>query len=415
MSGLERLGRRPVTQVTEAQDASAPSNADTPELRAPDTVRQGAVPRRRWVPNLLRGAVITAAAAAMLVTALPVMRGAALPPDVGGVLDEKPVVQVEQPIRGVIHADLTGGRIEPLEGRTGFVINGEHVDRVFIHTFDDGGPPGQRLGEVDLSTATAYTRVETETGADGYAWLAEGVSLADATTTGLPRDVSGVVRRGAAPDAEPGSMADHLYLQLPEDGVVYLNGAAFRDTIHLGPEGSLPGLVPGAHAELGGRLHTVDTEHGPMAQLAAMAQLATAGMDGAPATPPTFDGTGFVGADGEPRPTITLLDQGGEQDVMVIDPEAGRAYRGALTEGAASFKGFYADVPLTTFLAGGPTLELLDGAPAFEGRPLQPLGDPVQDGPTSTDWYRDADTGAVFQVRSTPEKGPVALARFDAP
>ena len=394
-------------------DAAAAGSVGIPKttLQAPDAPRQGGLPDLpgRSATSLFRGAVLTAATAIMLAVSMPVQNGAALADPIP-MTQPAEVAAEAQPVRGQITtgpdaSGVQGYWMVPLRGQQTLEVEGEPVNRIWLGAVgspETAGLQASLLGDVDLAQAESIKIVATEAGAEAYAVFPAAATVLDAATIGLPRDVSGTVRRGAAPDAPGGAEADHLYLQLEQDAVVYLNGQAFTDVVHLGPEGDVAfaGLQVGAHADLGARLHAVDTEQGPMAQAASVLSLSTQGLEGAPVTPPFLKEGTFYSAQNETLPVITLSNDGWQSDIVVIDAESARAHRGGLTEGGATFKGFIEDFALTQHLSGGPQFELKEGTPMHEGRALQRMTPAASDAPVGeqSGWYRDAESGAMFHL-----------------
>lgn len=399
--------------------------ASTPKLRAPDVVRQGEVPkqRSRW-PSLLKGAVLTATTAALLATALPINEGGALAdPAAVEEIHTTETAPAQAPVRGqVTTAPDSSGRagfwLTPMAGQLGLPVQGELVDRIWLAEVGSPEAEGLRagqLGELDPSRMQAVKVVETAEGREAYAAFPAGETVLAATQLGLPRDVEGVVRRGAAPGAPDGAEADHLYLQLEEGAAVYLNGERFTDVVHLGAAGdpALAGLEPGARASVGARLQPMETAEGPLASVASVVSLAVSSHEAAPAEAPFFKEGTFYSMDERALPTLTL---GGDGEVLVLDALAGRAYRGAVSGGA--FEGFEESYPLTTHLSGGPEIELRDGSPTIEGRALERLdaqnaGQPAE---KESGWFRDTKTGDVLRLAFGAEDARARVtASFNAP
>jgi len=371
--------------------------------------------------------VLTAATAAMLAVSMPLNEGAAVA-QVAPV--EAPAEQVieARPVRGQVTTgpDATGQAsywLTPLKGRETLEVQGQAVTRVWLGAVGSPQAAGLHdglLGDVDLSRARSIDLVPTADGLEAHAVFAADAVIMDATTVGLPREVSGTVRLGAAPGAPGGSDADHFYLQLPEDAAVYLDGQRYTEVVHLGAadDPGLRGLQSGLRAELGARLQGGDTEHGPLAQVASVVSLATQGFEGAIVEPPIYKEGTFYSSGEAALPALTLADDGVQRDLLVIDEDAGRAFRGGLTDGGATFKGFVTDYALTRHLAGGPAFEIVDGAPTRDGLVLERVSQAAagEDAEKAGGWYRDAASGDMFLLTFGADDAQVrATLSFTAP
>lgn len=418
MNGLHRTSSSvvssPALEGVDKGEVGRPGDAEAPVM--PDAPRQGGLPQGpgRGRPSLLRGAILTAATAVLIATSLPVHNGGALaePAAVQPAVEQ---VAQARPVRGeIVSAPDASGRdgfwLTPLQGRQVLEVQGQPVQRIWLGAAGSPEATGLQsglLGDVDLQRASQLKIVATEGGLEAYATFPEGDRVMHATTIGLPREVSGTVRLGAAPNAPGGAQADHLYLHLDEHAAVYLNGQRFTDAVHLGAatDSAVQGLQPGMQADLGARLRAVETEYGPMAQVAAVIDLSTAGHEVGPLDPPFVKEGAFYAADATALPALTLSEDGDRREVLVVDAAAARAYLGGFTDGA--FDGFGADYAVTRHLAGGPEFDLTDGAPAREGRALDRLG--------ASDWFRDAKTGEVFRIEIGKDEVARATASFLGP
>lgn len=384
-------------------DADALPNAQTQRLQEPDVKRQGSLPAQRtnrWNPfrgQLLVGAAMIAIAA----TTLPLMTGCSLADT-----PEPPAVeQVEQPASATqsttvqgrfVQAPVPGGGEEagiwlvPLTNPGHFTIDGQRYDRIYVGVAGTDATRGLEPGGFGDLTGRVVTK--------GDVTVLDGV---DSIVRGLPRDMQGAVRLGAAPGAEGGADATDLFLVL--DAPIWMNGARV-EVVHLGAADApaMAGIQVGDQVTLGGRVDM--GAHG--AELASITSLSAEHYGGSVILPPTFDGVTFHAA-GRPDaelPAIDLGRDGARREVVVVDVELGVAHAGTVTSRAGSER-LDATYQVQAFLHGGPTFDVdrgrvVDGD-GYKLAPKLTWVEHGENGDTHRGWYLHESSQTLYQLSFT--------------
>ncbi|MEQ9495539.1 MAG: hypothetical protein RIT81_01745 [Deltaproteobacteria bacterium] len=381
----------------------APPSSTTPALVEPDAPRAGGLPgqqRRAWSP--FGGQLLKAGAIAMIAaTALPFMAGCGLADshEATPVTEVREAIQTAEPVtlRGEVQQGAVPGGgadglwLVPLRNQDHFVVDGVPFDRIYLGVAGSEATAGLSPG--GLGDVTGHVSAKLQDGA--FVPVVDGI---DSVVAGLPRDMQGALRLGAAPGAEGGADATDLYLVL--DAPVWLNGQRV-EILHVGAanDAALSGLRPGDQVDVGGRIDTSPDG----ARLASISNLTAHPYAGSEISPPTFDGTQFLAA-GEgntPLPAIDLSSRDGRRHVVVVDAEQGVAHLGSVARAAGSEE-FTTSFPVQAFLQGGPTFDVSRGRVVDDaGYKLSPRLTWVEhgeSGDTHHGWYLHEASETLYQL-----------------
>ncbi|MEQ8277601.1 MAG: hypothetical protein RMA76_35455 [Deltaproteobacteria bacterium] len=408
MNNVQGADRSATVAAVQIHD-DAPPSSTTPALVEPDAPRSGGLPgqqRRAWSP--FGGQLLKAGAIAMIAaTTLPFMAGCGLADshDASPVTEVREAIQTAEPVtlRGEVQQGAVPGGgadglwLVPLRNQDHFVIDGVPFDRIYLGVAGSEATAGLSPG--GLGDVTGHVSAKLQDGA--FVPVVDGI---DNVVAGLPREVQGQVVRGVAPGAEGGAEATDLYLLI--DTAVWLNGARHLldeneepVSIHLGAMSDLPGLRPGDHAVIEGRL-----DRGPEGlRLTSIESLNSEAYAGSQISPPTFDGTQFLAA-GEgntPLPAIDLSSRDGRRHVVVVDAEQGVAHLGSVGRAAGSEE-FTTSFPVQAFLQNGPTFDVSRGRVVDDaGYKLSPRMTWVEhgeSGDTHHGWYLHEASETLYQL-----------------